>query len=159
MDNQNSNQGNLNSQQQDQGKIANVLWIAFMASVASFFVVLTLIVTDAEPLSIDPEVMIFGFLAVTNAALSFVLPKMMNPKPQASEYAVAPRPVGFGPKDFTPFVVRLALSESVGVFGLVLGILKQYIEVSAPFFVVSFFCVLMAKPKTLVPGGSAHESL
>ena len=146
MNNLNNDPSSLNSQQQQNpAATANILWMAFLFSVGTFVAVLFLTITEPQPLSLDPEEFIFGFLAATNAALSVFLPKMMGPKKEPG--SVAPNE-GFTHKDFVPFVIRMALAESVGVFGVVLGMLKENIEVAAPFFVISFFCVLMGKPKS-----------
>lgn len=125
--------------------MANILWFAFLASTMTYFIVLFFIVSDPQPLELDAEVFVFAFLGVTNAALSFFLPKMITPKTADNQQAAASQK--FEAQDFTPFVARMALAESVACFGIVVAVLKSNVEVAAPFLVVAFFCILMGKPK------------
>ena len=47
----------------------------------------------------------------------------------------------------TPFILRMALRESIGIYGLVLATLGHPIAHAAPFFAVSFLTQALAFPK------------
>lgn len=53
-------------------------------------------------------------------------------------------------KALTPFIVSLALAESVAIYGLLLGMQGEDFTNYIPFFVISFFTLLLIAPVYLL---------
>lgn len=51
-------------------------------------------------------------------------------------------------KAFTGFILRLALLESICLYGFILGIIQQDIQAAIPFFIMSFVGIFTMNPFT-----------
>lgn len=149
-----------------------ILWGNFLVSVV-LFLGMTFIVPQDPELAFEPIMApVFGGVAVMSAVMSFVVPGIIVkpalanadvklrevPDPNASIQVSGKTPtikVVADPRAFrqrayamflTPWLLAVALSESVAIFGLVLHFMGASLPIIAPFFAVSFLLIAMRFP-------------
>lgn len=153
-------------------KIPRILWAALLVATAIFLVVVQVAPAPApEPIPMLPAVL--AVVALADAVASFLIPAMALRKAlgaarvEVVEQAVADPnsviPYRDAPKRRvfadanaatraavmafqTPFILSLALSESIALFGFILGYLGHSKPVYLPFFVLSWILFLLRFP-------------
>lgn len=143
----------MNQQQQapDPNLIPLVLWLSFIMSVGVFaFVTNTLVMEngDAQPFTLDSSTLPFFAVAGMAGLASLVLPKLFqraNSGPDFDQLSKQEKAA----KSFVPMVLGLALSEAVGIFGVIAGTQSNSFETAIPFFAVSFVLLMINKPKKI----------
>lgn len=76
----------------------------------------------------DPSIIPLYFVALGSLVASIVVPNIIF-NAQVKGNSANP--------DYVPFVLRLALNESVALFGFLIGMQTQYLAMALPFFVIS----------------------
>lgn len=115
-----------------------ILWFALLVSQLVYVFILT--VSGAVPLPAEPPdpmlPLMFGAAAFGVAVASFVVPAVLTRNLAGT---VAEGDAHGDPRRkamsmmFTPFIISLALSEAVSIFGLIVGYLGHPIAAWAPF--------------------------
>jgi hypothetical protein len=150
-----------------------ILWGALFASTVIFFVIMLVVhpETSGPPEPIMAPAL--GFVALTTAVMSFIIPRMnyrqatANVKLDTVEESVdtgsdvLPYRGGAKRRVFTdakaarkkalmifqtPFILSLALSESIALYGFVLGFLGFHFLIALPFFIVSWVLIALRFP-------------
>ncbi len=150
-----------------------ILWGALFASTVIFFVIMLVVHPENQgpPQSIMAPA--FAFVALTTAVMSFIMPRMnyrqaiANVKLETVEQSVdtgsdvlpyrsgAKRRVFAKPDQArrkalvifqTPFILSLALSESIALYGFILGFLGFHFLIALPFFLVSWVLIALRFP-------------
>ncbi len=144
----------------------------FLLSVG-IFAGMTFFVPQDPELVLEPiMVPVFGAVALVSAAMSFILPGIISkpgyenprvklreiPDPESSIQVSGQTPmikVVADPQEFrqrayalflTPWILSIALSESVAIFGLVLFFMGATLPMIAPFFGVALILVALRFP-------------
>lgn len=143
-----------------------ILYAALFAS--TFVYVLVLFVVKVDVVDPPPPIlpMVLGVVALSVAVVSFVLPGITL-KTAVRNLGLATRPApNFGdqpagtlvfedpaearrraaPALQTAMILRLALRESIALFGLVVGMLGYGLVAASPFFVASWILFAIAFP-------------
>ena len=121
-----------------------ILWGAMLASTFMYLFVIstksqTSINTDFKILSSEnPLSKAFAFAALFMAISAWQIPGILRKKALQNADPF--------PGWFVSFIVRLAMLESISVFGLVLAILSHDINDAIPFFIVSWAGFLLSFP-------------
>jgi len=154
----------------------NVIRIIWFALLASTFIYLVVMFVATPPRDAPPDqtmAMALAMVALTTAAISVLMPRMMfkksismmklptrelvdpnaspilrdeAPKLRVYEDLNAARRAVTG-RFFTPFILGMALSEAVAIYGLVLGFLGHPPSISLPFFVIAWILMLPRFPR------------
>jgi hypothetical protein len=152
----------MNNRSEPNPRLPMILWGALLAS--QFIYLGLLLAPEIFPARVEPAdpslAIIFIAIALTMASASFVLPRLLlRAALHHAEVALEEVPVHDAPADFrqqsatvrrfadpevaravalraglTPLIIGLALSESISLLGLVLGILGHPALIWAPFF-------------------------
>ena len=97
--------------------IFKTLWFAILWSIGIFFFLAWKLSTDPNFVANEnPQTQIFAIVAGVTAALSFALPIFLTPQKEVRSREGEKQPHG-GQALFVPFVLRIALTESVGIMG------------------------------------------
>jgi F0F1-type ATP synthase membrane subunit c/vacuolar-type H+-ATPase subunit K len=120
--------------------VRRILWAALLVSQGIYVWVLAF--SGAVPPPMEPPdpmlPMVLGAVALSVAVASFVVPMLLlRSASGASQHAPSGRQQAHA-RTFTPFIVSLAMSEAVSIFGLVAGYLGHPALVWAPFFAAGF---------------------
>lgn len=150
-------------------QVPRIMWGAMFASTVMFLVVLLVVKPQQTP---DNALLLgLGAVALITAALSFAIPRNLHiqalartkleisEEPDESGMPMPGNPrtrrVFANPKQAatraimlwqTPFILSLALSESVSIYGFVLGFVGFPLPVVLPFFVVSWLLFAVRFP-------------
>jgi len=133
----------------DMNLVPMVLWFAFMSSVGAFiFVAYTTAAKgeDAVPFTFDELTMVFFAAGTAAAAASLIVPKLLLRAAQGPGYEQLSKQEQ-AQRIFVPMIIGFTLSESVGVFGVVVAIMRNSFETAIPFFAVSLILLVLNKPK------------
>ena len=122
---------------------ARILYAALFASVGTYYVLLTVLRAnpDFAGKTLPENIAEMVNLLKIAAGLVFVL-TLMSDKFMRKPAAANP-PAG---QYFMALILRLALCESIAIFGLVLGVLGAEQAQFFPFFIVSAAAFIMAVP-------------
>ncbi|HEV8248269.1 MAG TPA: hypothetical protein VGP93_20980 [Polyangiaceae bacterium] len=145
---------------------SRILWFAMLMTIGVYVLVLNVVVIPAPTEPLQPLLpLVFGFVSLSVALLSFIIPKsglrrgllrlelplIEVSDPNAAEafnktIRTFAKPEQAAKRAFaaynTALIVGLALSESIALYGLVLGFLGYGSPTAAPFF--AFAAVLIA---------------
>lgn len=143
-----------------------ILWAALFASTFLYLLILFVVPLGAngEPNPIMPAA--FAFVALTTIVVSFVLPAHMLAQgmstrrfetTEAEKFSDVPAGTRFfanpeaarrsvEPSLQTMFILRMALYESIAIYGFVLGFLGNPIPVFIGFFVVAWALMALQFP-------------
>lgn len=162
-----------------------ILWGALLFSTVLYLVVLFMVHPPHQELQpLYPP--LFGLLSLGIAVVSFVLPAqgykqtVLRQKPEIAEeadqqgsdiipYRDAPkRRVFASPTDArrmariayqTPFILGMALSEAIALFGFVLGFLGHPLPYFIPFFVFAWVLMLVRFPTEKAVYGRYEQAM
>lgn len=170
-------------------QVPRILWFAIFMSTIMFLAVRFLV--PMEPAKPDAIVLpVMGLVALTSLAMSFLLPKTLGDQARRARKleiveAAEPGsgsdvfPTGAGPKRRvfadpkaaigaafmtfqTPFILGMALSESVAVCGFILWFVGYGLAEGLPFFVLAWISMALRFPtldKVIVPFERAHDAV
>ena len=120
--------------------LARIIYAFFFASVGTYLVFLTqVLVVEDSNLKTVPDVMVNGLNIV--AGLTFVATLICH--------KIFQKPASNSPPSqqfFTALIVRLALCESIAIYGLILGFMGGGQNGYLPFFLVSALAFIIAAP-------------
>lgn len=133
-----------------------ILWAALLFSQVMYVVLLVGGYLQVPPEPPQPILLTaISAVAMLVAALSVVLPRVLHAQaarrlahqepglPDHGAAVVMRRALGLG---FAPFVLSIALSEAVAIFGLVLGVIGFHLAQCAPFFAAGMMLTLIRFP-------------
>ncbi|MEO5667849.1 MAG: hypothetical protein ABIR96_07320 [Bdellovibrionota bacterium] len=92
--------------------------------------------SPSSPIS-NAQILPFYAVALVDVAASFIVPRMLYRSllKQGTKFPI-----------YTPYIVRLALTEAIGLLGFVAGTMMTSFTVAIPFFVVSILLYLKMFP-------------
>jgi len=116
-----------------------ILWTILFISQFFYAVVLETVLKSPEsetqilPLSDSPIVLALGILSIATLTLAWLIPKMIWKTSVKNLPSTAPNESDLLEGFFTGFVLRLALLESVCLYGFIAGFLQQQPSLILPF--------------------------
>ena len=121
--------------------VLNTILFAMFTTVGVFFFLAQQVAknTDVAPVE-TPITMVFLFLAVSCAAMSFVLPMMLHHKEPKNKTKRQPIPAA---KLFVPAILRFSFSETVAIFGYLASFQTREFETFVPFGVASLMLMIV----------------
>lgn len=170
-------------------QVPRILWFAIFTSTILFLVVR--FVVPIDPVEAPPFLLpVMGMVALSCLVMSFVLPaKLGEPARRARKLAIVDAddpnatsdviPGGAGPKRRvfanpqmaigaafatyqTPFILGMALSETVAIAGFILWFQGFGLAEGIPFFVLAWISMALRFPtldKVLIPFERAHDAV
>jgi F0F1-type ATP synthase membrane subunit c/vacuolar-type H+-ATPase subunit K len=135
-----ANTSNDLSMEPAQKRAIRILYAALFASIGAYWMVLMKMTTDPNSAGNTLPENLVNILKIA-AGLVFVL-TLMSDKFMRKPAAATP-PAG---QYFVALILRLALCESIAIFGFVLGIMGATKGQFLPFFLVSAVAFVMAAP-------------
>ena len=133
---------------QDPYAIMKVLWLAFLSSTGVFILVMFSTVKEGGVDSSNPNIRyILGGLGVFMAVLSFQIPRFFRQQLSRQHKGLQLSREKKAQLDFIPTIISFALSESVGIFGLVLALITGSREIGLPLCIASVVLLAIHKPK------------
>ncbi|MFK5922573.1 MAG: hypothetical protein QM496_10370 [Verrucomicrobiota bacterium] len=121
------------------------VWGALTMSALMYLVLLQTGESEADPDYSDSGLRsILMMVSLVSVMISFAVHFFITKRMVAKREGVAVM------KALTPFIVSLALAESVAIYGLLLGMQGEDFTNYIPFFVISFFTLLLIAPVYLL---------
>ncbi len=121
------------------------VWGALTMSALMYLVLLQMRAGEADPDYSDAGLRsILMMVSLVSVAVSFAVHFFITKSMVAKLEGVAVM------KALAPFIVSLALAESVAIYGLLLGMQGEDFSNYIPFFVISFFTLLLVAPVYLL---------
>jgi hypothetical protein len=122
---------------------ARLTWFAMLVATGVYFMALTVIVGSAPQAAPDVTTLRYVLMAAAGVDIGaiYVFRRRLPLD------ALAGKPVPAPAEVFGSYVVCWALSESVGLFGLVLGIVGRSVAEAQPFLVVAAALLIWQRPR------------
>lgn len=126
-----------------------IVWGALTASIVGYAGLAFAVAPQTAPLPIEsvrPIELAFALASLLSLGASYMIPRLWLAKEAEKLGGKRVEPAELVRVTTSAWIVRLGLSESVGVFGLVLALSGGQAVRSLPFFVLSLLAMLTAFP-------------
>ena len=140
-----------------------IIWAALVASLFVYGAVAFVVAASRPPAEApSPRLLaaLLGVVALTTGLATIMIRGRMLVVPIARG-ELDPRSPSGGQRAFVPYILCLALTESIGLYGLVLSLLAGNARWSLPFLAVALALMLVHRPtapelRSPQSGASAH---
>jgi hypothetical protein len=127
-----------------------IVWGALLATVVVYVATAYLVISgdnkSAAATDLGTLELLLAVMSLSTLGLSFVIPKKILGKAIGSDDPDALTIEQLSARAFSPWIIRLAMSESVALFGFVAAMVSHQPSKILPFAVLSALAMLMALP-------------
>jgi len=139
-----------------------IVWMALLLAIGSYVAIAYFVGASdhsaTDPESLGPLEYVLAFMSLSCLAVSYFLPRKLlraavgqeDPETVPLEKLVA--------MAFAPWIVRMALTESIGIYGLLAAMLSHQPSKVLPFAIISALVMVTAVPSERALRSAAQSS-